>query len=46
VSFSKLQVTIAAGVVVGCLAATWIYTRRQKKKRKQQLKQEQIVGDL
>jgi len=29
VSFSKLQAVIAAGVVAGCLAAGWIYTRRQ-----------------
>jgi predicted CXXCH cytochrome family protein len=29
VSFSRLQAAIAAGVVVGGLAAAWIYTRRQ-----------------
>jgi len=29
VSFSKLQAVIAAIVVGGCLAAAWIYTRRQ-----------------
>jgi len=29
VSFSKLQAAIAVGVVAGCLAAAWIYTRRQ-----------------
>jgi predicted CXXCH cytochrome family protein len=28
VSFSKLQVTVAAGVVVVCLTAAWIYTGR------------------
>lgn len=28
-SFSKLQAVIASGVVAGCLAAAWIYTKKQ-----------------